>query len=419
MPAPTPRRILLVDADAFFVAVARMADPDGAGKAPLLIVGGSADGRGVVASASYEARRFGVRSAMPTARALRLCPDAMVVPVPRGWCGRKSREIRRVLERFAPVVTGASIDEWYCSLDGTEALYNEPLETTARRMRAAVQTETGLSVSIGGGTNRLIAKLAVERAKPSRGSDGVHVVAPGDEAAFMAGVELREIAGVGPKFQARLTALGLRTVPDVLARDAAALARQLGESDAGWLLARARGIDESPVEGDSAAKQISREETFARDIADDAELREELRRLTSAAAAELRSDGLRARTVTVRLRDADFTTRSASRSVAEALESDRGLFSLAVLLLRKLRTRRRVPARLIGVALSGLREGDRGGQLTLFEPAPGEALETERDRTVSRVVDDLRARFGADAVGIRDEPTPPPSRRRPRRGGIG
>src|SRR5215212_1670349 len=134
-----PRRILLVDADAFFVAVARLVDPDGAGKAPLLIVGGAAGSRGVVCSASYEARKFGVRSAMPISRALRLCPDAMCVPVPRKACGEKSRQIRAVLERYAPMVEGASIDEWYMDLGGTEGLYHhQPLAETARRIRESV-----------------------------------------------------------------------------------------------------------------------------------------------------------------------------------------------------------------------------------------------------------------------------------------
>src|SRR5688500_6277908 len=159
MGTPTPpRRILLADADAFFVAVARMVDPEGAGKAPLLIVGGSRDSRGGVCSASYETRKFGVRAAMPISRALRLCPDAMCVPVPRRACSEKSAEIRAVLERVAPTVEGASIDEWYMDLGGTEGVYHhEPLTATAQRMREAVRAETGLSVSIGGGTNKLVA----------------------------------------------------------------------------------------------------------------------------------------------------------------------------------------------------------------------------------------------------------------------
>lgn len=160
------RRILLADADAFFVAVARLVDPEGAGKAKLLIVGGAPGSRGVVCSASYEARRHGVRSAMPISRALRLCPRAVCVPVPRGACGRKSREIAAVLKRFAPIVQGASIDEWYLDLTGTEGVYRgRTLEEVALAMRAAVLDETGLTVSFGGGTSRLVAKLAVELAK--------------------------------------------------------------------------------------------------------------------------------------------------------------------------------------------------------------------------------------------------------------
>src|ERR671922_1790397 len=152
----SPRRILLADADAFYVAVARLVDPEGAGKAPLLIVGGTRESRGVVCSASYEARKYGVRSAMSIAHALRLCPDAMCVPVPRKACGRKSAEIRAVLERFAPIVEGASIDEWYMDLSGTEGVYrHEPLAATAERIRDAVRKTTGITLSIGGGTNKL------------------------------------------------------------------------------------------------------------------------------------------------------------------------------------------------------------------------------------------------------------------------
>ena len=195
------KRILLADADAFYVSVARLVDPGGAGKAPLLIVGGSPTGRGVVTSASYEARAFGVHSAMPMARALRLCPKATIVPVSWEACGEKSRKIREILQRHAPVVEGASIDEFYCDLSGTERLYNdEALEVTARRMRKAVLEETGLSVSIGGGTSRVIAKMAAGAAKPG----GVHVVAAGEEETFMRRFALGDIPFVGKRFMERL-----------------------------------------------------------------------------------------------------------------------------------------------------------------------------------------------------------------------
>jgi DNA polymerase-4 len=167
----SPRRILLVDADAFFVAVARQEDPEGAGQATLLIVGGRPGSRGVVCSASYECRAYGVRSAMPIARALKLCPQATCVPVPRGACSARSKEIQQVLATFAPIVQASSIDEWYCDMGGTEALYgHESLEATAHRIRDAVFAATGLTVSIGAGTSRLVAKMAVELAKPKPGT---------------------------------------------------------------------------------------------------------------------------------------------------------------------------------------------------------------------------------------------------------
>ena len=399
MPAP-PRRILLADADAFFVAVARMVDPDGAGREPLLIVGGTRESRGVVCSASYETRRFGVRSAMPITQALRLCPQAMCVPVPRKACGTKSREIRAVLERYAPLVEGASIDEWYMDLAGTEGLYHhEPLAETAGRIREAVQEETGLSVSIGGGTAKLIAKLAVERAKPKPGTDatGVLVIEPGKEEVFLRGIALAEIPLIGPRFQERLAKLGMRTVPDVLQYDLATLTRWLGEREARWLHDRVRGIDRGAVERHADAKSISRDETFPADIAEDAALDRELLALVVRAASDLRGEGLTARTITVRIRDADFTTRSAARTLDQGVIADRVVFDVARMLLRKLRAARRAPARLLGVALSSLSVDPHADQLVLFERAT-DAAETERDRTLARAVDRVRARFGPDGI---------------------
>ena len=397
-----PRRILLADADAFFVAVARLVDPEGAGREPLLIVGGTRESRGVVCSASYETRAYGVRSAMPIARALRLCPQAVCVPVPRKACQQKSGEIRQVLERFSPVVEGASIDEWYLDLAGTEALYrHEPLAVTAARMREAILRDTGLRVSFGGGTSKLVAKLAVEHAKPRPGNDatGVHVVPAGGEAEFLRGVALAEIPGVGPRFQERLAALGMRTVPDVLQYERAELARWIGEREAAWLYVRVRGVDERAVAPRLEARSISRDETFPADLADDASLARELLALVTRAAADLRADGLRARTITVRVRDYDFRNRSASRTLAEGVMSDRVVLAVARQLLSRLRAGRRVPARLLGVALSSLAEDEAADQLALFEREPDAAAETERDRAVARAVDLVRARFGPDGIG--------------------
>jgi len=398
----TARRILLADADAFFVAVARMVDPRGAGREPLLIVGGTRESRGVVCSASYEARKYGVRSAMPIARALRLCPRAMCVPVPRRACGEKSRQIRAVLERYAPVVEGASIDEWYMDLAGTEALYDhEPLARTAARIRDTVAAETTLTVSIGGGTTKLVAKLAVERAKPKpgTGATGVHVVDAGDEGRFLATFDLADLPMVGPRFQERLGRLGMRRVPDVLQYDLPTLRQWLGEREAAWLYDRVRGVDDSEVatHGEEA-KSISRDETFPADINDDDDLARELLALVTRAAADLRGDGLTARTVTVRIRDHDFRTRQAGRTLDAPVISDRVILEVARTLLARLRAARRVPARLLGVGLSSLAVDSAADQLTLFERRDSRTGETDRDRVLARTVDQLRAKFGDKGI---------------------
>lgn len=408
------RRILHADADAFFVAVARMADPEGAGRAPLLIVGGRPGGRGVVCSASYETRAFGVRSGLPISQALRLCPDALCVPVPRGACSATSKAIAAVLGRFTPTVEGASIDEWYLDLTGMEALHGgETLEASAHRIRTTVQRETGMWLSLGGGTSKLVAKLAAERAKPRPGTDatGVRVIAPGAEGEFMQTLTLAELPGVGPKLQAKLKALGLERVDDVLPHDRSTLVRWLGRRPAEWLWARVRGIHSSPVEPRGTARQISREGTFNRDVNDSGQLASHLRLLGARAATELRRERLAARTVVVKLRDFDFTTRLASRTLPEPLESDRAIGDVAVALLAKLRSARNVPARLVGVALGGLAAARDAEQLGLFVagatgPAPVERAE---DRALSKAVDRVRERFGVDAIQAG-----PSARNRPR-----
>ena len=395
------QRILLADADAFYVAVARLADPEGAGKARFLIVGGSPAQRGVVTSASYEARAYGVHSAMPMVRAVRLCPGATVVPVPWEACTRKSREIGAVLRRFTPVVEQASSDEFYLDLSGTEQLYGaESLAATARRMRDAVLAETSLSLSIGGGTSKLVAKLAAGLAKPRPGAaaDGVYVVAPGAEADFMLQFALADIPLIGPKAQERLARFGLRTVRDVVPHDRETLVRWLGEREGAWLHERARGIDRAPVEANRETKSVSRDETFATDLDDDGALAAKLLALADRASADVREAGLIARTVTVKLRDADFTTRQASRTLADAVQSDRAVYAVARELLTRLRAARRVPARLLGVALSQLVRAGSEGQLSLLESA-GDTLETDRDRVISRVIDEVREKFGPDALG--------------------
>lgn len=397
------RRILLADADAFYVAVARAIDPEGAGKANLLIVGGSRESRGVVCSASYEVRKYGVRSAMPIARALRLCPEATCVPVPFKQCWEKSREIRQVLQEFTPVVEGASVDEWYLDLTGTEGIYpHEPLASTAQRIRERVRAATGLTLSIGGGTNKLIAKMAVDRAKPSSGGEGVVIIEPGGEEAFLRTCTLAEIPLVGPKFQERLAKRGLIRIEDVLHHDRAALEQWMSKREAAWLWNRAHGIDDHTVAHRVMNKGISRDETFGKDLASDDDIERELLRLVTRAASDMRGDGLTARTVAVRLRDWDFTTRATQRTLPEPVVSDRAILRLARELLVKLRTERRVPARLVGVRLSGLAKAQDRDQLALLD-----SNETERDRGLARAIDRVRGKYGPKSIipgGLASEP---------------
>jgi len=390
------RRILLADADAFYVAVARAVDPEGAGKATLLIVGGSRDSRGVVCSASYEARKFGVRSAMPMARALRLCPDAVCVPVPFKECWQKSAEIRSALQQFTPVVEGASVDEWYLDMTGTEGLYHhEPLAATAARIRAGIRKATGLTLSIGGGTNKLIAKMAVDRAKPSSGGDGVMIVEAGGEAAFLRTCTLADIPLVGPKFQARLAARGLVTVADVLRHDRATLEQWMSAREAAWLWSRVHGSDAGVVAHREQNRGLSRDETFGKDLHEDGEIAHELLRLVTRAAADLRGDGLTARTIAVKLRDFDFKTRSAQRTLREPVVSDRVILEVAHELLAGLRNARRVPARLVGVRLSGLAPAQTdSAQLALVSDAD----ETARDRGLASAIDRVRDKYGPKSI---------------------
>ena len=386
------KRILLVDCDAFYVQVARLEDPEGAGRADLLLVGGSSTGRGVVTSASYAARRFGVRSAMPTAQALRLCPQATVVGVPRGACSRQSRKIRELLEGLAPVVQAASIDEFYLDLTGTDRLFGETLEATARRIRSSVLESTRISVSIGGSTRKMVAKLASGVAKPG----GVHVVPPGEEAAFMRRLDLADIPGVGPALVESLKRRGLVRIEDALAIELEWLQRWFGEHRGRWLYRRMRGLDSARVDPREPRKSISSERTFFTDLESDEELEGALMRLSASVGRTLRRSGLRVRTITVKLRDGDFTTRSKGRTVPEAVETDAAVFAVACELLRELRHRRRTMARLLGVGLTNFMPGTDPAQLGLFEDEPG--LEGERDRALGKAVDGLRERFGEGAV---------------------
>jgi DNA polymerase IV len=388
------KRILLADCDSYFVRCAMLADPEGAGRSELVVVGGKAEGRGVVTSASYGARKFGVHAGMPMAAALRLCPGAVVRPVPGEMVRKKHREVRAVLERWSPVVEAASVDEFYLDLSGTELLYHgEPLEATCRRIQGAVMEETGISLSIGAATGRTLAKMAAGVNKPF----GVFVVPPGGERAFMARFALADIPGVGPALAESLRRRGTTTVAEIARLERATVVGWLGESRGGWLHSLARGEDAGGVAPRRRAqKSVSHERTFPRDVAEPGELETRLMMLAVDTGASLRKERMRGRTVTVRIRYADFTDRSASRTLPEPIESDRAIFAVARELLASLLARRGGGVRLLGVGVSKLGAGAEE-EPALF-PDLADGAESERDRRLSETADRLRERFGEGAI---------------------
>ncbi len=396
------RSILLADCDVYYVQLARMADPQGAGREPLLIVGGSAESRGVVCSATYEARKYGVRSGMPISRAVRLCPKAMCVPVPRELCTEKSDEIVNVLTRFAPEVESASPDEAYLDLTTTmQTIYRgRTLEDIAHTIRNAVLRETSIQISMGGATNKLVAKMAVEHAKPrdGAGGNGVYVVASGDEARYLSRLALADFPGVGPKFQEDLARIGWSRVEDVIGVSLDELRRRLGDRSGEWLYETVRGIDSSPVHQREEPKSMGREETFASDIMEDAELEREMLQLVDRVTSDLRESGYGAKTITVRIKDSDFTMRSAGRTLDDVVTTYHAVAPLARELLRQLRRKRRVAARLIGVSASHLSRIGGEEQFALFDGEFADGVETSKHRELAAALDNVRERYGRDVI---------------------
>ncbi len=381
-------RILHVDLDAFFVEVCRRDHPE-LRDLDLLIVGGRRDSRGVVQSASYGARRFGVHAGMPIAQAVRLCPDATFFQGEFPAYRRASREVRAVLEEFSPTVVMASLDEAYLDFSGTDRLHPVSLLPIAERIRAAVKREIGLDSSVGIGPNRMIAKLASDYAKPR----GVMEVRAGWEEGFLAGLPLRALPGIGPKTAERLAELGLQEVAQVQRLPLAELERLLGDG-AKALKRRAHGHGGTVLRGGRPAKSVSRETTFSRDLHDPARLDAVLSRLAGHVAAQLRDEGIAARTVTLKLRHGDFRTVTRRITLPQPTDLDAELLAPARTLLRGAfadAQRRGQGVRLLGIAASNLTSSP---PRDLFEPP-----ERARLRELTDAVDRVRGRFGLDALG--------------------
>ena len=369
--------------DAFYAAVEQRDRPELRGKA--VIVGADPKGgrgRGVVSTASYEARRFGVRSAMPISEAWRRCPHGVYVHPDMDRYVKESARIMAILDRFSDRVEPVSIDEAFLDATGSGRALGSG-ETIARKLKQAIQGETGLTASVGVASSKLVAKVASDMHKP----DGLTVVALGTEAAFLAPLPVRRLWGVGPKLEETLAKLGVTTIGELAALDPARLERKLG-THGHDLLRLARGEDDRDVAREPAGyKSMGQEHTYDEDTADAARLRSTLLQLADGVAARLRAHGLRARTVTLKYRDEDFKTTTHALTLKQGLDSGDALFEVASRLFRDVHGRRRV--RLLGIYTSHF--GDKAPQLGLFEAPPPESR-------VDRVRDELRRRFGDEAV---------------------
>ncbi|MBC7250808.1 MAG: DNA polymerase IV [Anaerolineae bacterium] len=350
-----PRVIVHLDLDAFFAAVEVLEHPELSGKAVL--VGGRPEERGVVASASYPARAFGVHSAMPMARALKLCPEAVVLP-PRHHLYRDySRQVMAILREASPLMEQMSIDEAYLDLTDRVTVWDEGVEI-ARGLQRRVKEEIGLSASLGVATNKLVAKVASDRDKPG----GLTVVRPGEEAAFLAPLPVRVLWGVGPVTAAKLAEMGVHTVGELAQLSEEVLRARFGIHGA-EMARRARGIDTRPVVTEHEAKSVSQERTFTRDLRDAEALKQQLWRLSQGVSRRLKRAGLAAQTVAIKLRYADFTTLTRQMTLMTPTDDERVIYRAALVLLSRV-WQRGQPVRLLGVA--GRRLCPPVGQLSLW-----------------------------------------------------
>jgi DNA polymerase-4 len=380
--AASVRTILHVDLDAFFAAVEQRDRPELRGK-PVIVGGGGPNDRGVVSTASYEARRFGVRSAMPLRTAAALCPDGIFVPVDGRKYTAESKVVLRIMRRFTPLVEPVSIDEAFLDVTASAALFGSGREIGVAIKRSIVE-ETQLTASVGVAPSKLVAKIASDLRKP----DGLVVVEPGEEQAFLAPLPISRLWGIGERTAAALREYGIMTLGDLQRTPEDLLVRGMGPH-AATLRARALGVDEAPVSDGSAAKSISHEHTFDVDTRDHEVIEKTLLAMADGVASRLRKSGLMAGTVHVKVRDSRFNTVTRQKSLPEPTDLTEPIWHAALDLARP-EVRGKL-IRLLGVGTSNF---DRPSQIGLF------AEEDERRRRAIVASDRLRKRFG-DRIVVR------------------
>jgi DNA polymerase IV len=378
----TPAMLTHLDMDAFFASVEIRARPELAGLP--VVVGGTPEGRGVVAAASYAARRFGIRSAMPMASALKRCPELVILPSRMSLYAAESRRIHAILERYTPLIEPLSLDEAFLDLRGSVRLFG-PVPDVARRIKREIRDELGLTASVGIAPVKFVAKIASDLGKP----DGFLVVGPGEVQAFLEPLPVARLWGVGKVGEQAMHRLGLQTIGDVARRDEAFMAQHFGRHGL-HLLQLARGIDPREVVPDRETQSVSNETTFATDIADRDALRAVLLQLVEQVGWRLRNQQLAGRTVQLKARYADFTTVTRAQTLAAPTSATAAIWQSASALLDRL-PRPGQALRLIGVGVSGFDDAPRA-QADLFAPAAAPAAE------VDRVADAIQEKFGAGTV---------------------
>jgi DNA polymerase-4 len=402
-PAPLPS-ILHVDMDAFFASVEVLDDPSLAG---LPVIVGGAGARGVVASCTYEARMFGVRSAMPSVRARQLCPEVIFLPGRHGRYAEISGQLHRILADITPLVEPIGLDEAFLNVAGAIRRLGDP-ETIAHSLRDRVWGDLSLGCAVGIGRSKMIAKLASRAAKPRASrtglvpGPGVVLIEPEVELDFLHGHQVEALWGVGPATAKRLHELGVRTVGDLAAIPAEALVRRVGRSHGLHLSALAHGEDPSPVTPNRPAKSIGHEETFSQDLVGAAELERHVLRMAESVATMLRGASSAARTVTVKVKFTDLSLQTRSHTLGQAITTGGAIGQVAASLLAAIDPGEGI--RLLGVSASGLVEG--GGDQLSFDLGDGrdEGTQSATSREQSwqdatAAIDAIRDKFGRSAVG--------------------